>query len=91
MPLLRTPAKQLRNATIQVRVEEDVNFKLRKYAEFIDGSPAYVVAEALKLLFNKDDEFLAWLTQHSDKPSSLLQEKAHGAKRPGGHEPDKLF
>jgi hypothetical protein len=61
MPILKAPPKQLRNATIQARVEEEISFKLRKYAEFIDCSPAYVVSEALKLLFNKDSEFRAWL------------------------------
>jgi len=90
MPLLRTPAKQLRNATIQVRVEEEVNFKLRKYAEFIDGSPAYVVAEALKLLFSQDSEFQAWLAQHSDNPGPSLGEQARGTRRPRGNEPEKV-
>ncbi len=52
-------------ATIQIRVEEDVKLRLDKYAEFIDSSAAYVVTEALKLLFNKDGEFKAWLGQHT--------------------------
>jgi len=85
MPVLKAPAKQTRNATIQVRVEEEVNFKLRKYAEFIDGSPAYVVAEALKLLFSKDYEFRTWLAQHSDSPDPLHAEEARegeAARRP---------
>jgi predicted transcriptional regulator len=65
MPILKTPPKQLRSATIQVRVEEEITYKLRKYAEFIDCSPAYVVSEALKLLFNKDNDFREWLPQHA--------------------------
>ena len=68
MPILKTPPKQLRSATIQVRVEEEISFRLRKYAEFIDCSPAYVVSEALKLLFNKDNEFREWLSQHAQNP-----------------------
>lgn len=90
MPVLKIPVKQLRNATIQVRVEEEVDFKLRKYAEFIDGSPAYVVAEALKLLFSQDNEFRAWLAQHSDNPDPSNGEQARGAKRPRGNEPEKV-
>jgi hypothetical protein len=83
MPILKAPPKQLRNATIQVRVEEEISSRLRKYAEFIDCSPAFVVAEALRLLFNKDNEFREWLARHADDPS-LLQK----AKTPAG-EPSK--
>ena len=64
MPLLKAPPKQPKAATIQIRVEEDVKLRLEKYAEFIDSSPAYVVTEALKLLFKKDEEFKSWLGQH---------------------------
>jgi hypothetical protein len=83
MPVLKAPPKQIRNATIQVRVEEEVDSKLRKYAEFINCSPAFVVAESLKMLFSKDAEFREWLTQHADKPTpqptdqSSAEESAH--------------
>ena len=63
MPVLKTPPKQIRSATIQVRVEEEINTKLRKYAEFIDSTPAYVVSETLRLLFSKDAEFRQWLAR----------------------------
>src|SRR5713226_8799181 len=53
MPVLKSPPKLIRNATIQVRVEEEIDTKLRKYAEFIDATPAFVVAESLKMLFYK--------------------------------------
>ena len=66
LPLLKAQPKQPKSAAIQVRVEEDVKLRLDKYAEFIDSSPAYVVTEALKLLFNKDGEFKSWLGQHAD-------------------------
>jgi hypothetical protein len=36
--------------------------RLTKYAEFLDGSPSYVVSEALKLVCNKDKEFQCWLS-----------------------------
>jgi hypothetical protein len=75
MPVLKAPPKLIRNATIQVRVEEEVDIKLRKYAEFIDATPAFVVAESLKMLFNKDAEFREWLAQHADKPASAQTEK----------------
>jgi predicted transcriptional regulator len=66
LPLLKAPPKQPKSATIQIRVEEDVKLRLEKYAEFIDSSPAYVVTEALKLLFKKDEEFKSWLVQHTN-------------------------
>ena len=70
MPILKAPSKLIRNATIQVRVEEEVDIKLRKYAEFIGATPAFVVAESLKMLFNKDAEFREWFLQHGDTPAS---------------------
>jgi len=66
LPLLKAQPKQPKSATIQIRVEEDVKLRLDKYAEFIDSSPAYVVIEALKLLFHKDGEFKSWLGQHTN-------------------------
>jgi hypothetical protein len=51
---------------IQVRVEENVKLNLDKYAEFIGGNQAYVVSEALKLLFKKDEEFKRWLVQYAN-------------------------
>jgi hypothetical protein len=84
MPILKTPPKQLRSATIQVRVEEEISFRLRKYAEFIDCSPAYVVSEALKLLFNKDNEFREWLSHHAHDPRPAQTDK------PPAREPSKM-
>lgn len=75
MPVLKAPPKLICNSTIQVRVEEEVDLKLRKYAEFIGATPAFVVAESLKMLFSKDAEFREWLTQHSDKPTAQPTEK----------------
>jgi predicted DNA-binding protein len=62
---LKSQPKQPESAAIQIRVEEEVKLRLDKYAEFIDSSAAYVVTEALKLLFNKDVEFKSWLAQHT--------------------------
>jgi hypothetical protein len=76
MPVLKAPPKLIRNSTIQVRVEEEVDLKLRKYAEFIGASPAFVVAESLKMLFSKDAEFREWLAQHSDRPTAQPDEKS---------------
>lgn len=73
MPILKSPPKPPRNETVQLRVEAETKAKLEKYAEFIGSSESYVVIEALKLLFRKDDEFKAWLENQSrdgDQPQN---------------------
>lgn len=61
MSILKAPPKQPRNATLQLRIDEDLKVKLEKYGEFLEATTAYVVSEALKLVFNKDAEFKEWL------------------------------
>jgi hypothetical protein len=43
----------------------EIKKKLRKYAKFLNASESYVVAEALKLLFRKDNEFRNWLDRQT--------------------------
>jgi len=68
MPILKSPPKAAKNETLQLRVEEEVKKKLRRYAEFLNSSESYVVAEALKLLFRKDTEFRDWLDRQAPEP-----------------------
>ena len=56
LSILKAPPKQPKTVTVQARVEESVKTQLERYAEFIDASPSYVITEALKLLFRKDDQ-----------------------------------
>jgi predicted transcriptional regulator len=60
MPILKSPPKVAKNETLQLRVEEEIKVKLRRYAEFLNSSESYVVSEALKLLFKRDEEFKSW-------------------------------
>ena len=69
MSILKAPPKQPKAVTVQARVEESVKTQLELYAEFIDASPSYVIAEALKLLFRKDDDFKRWTDQHTNNHS----------------------
>ena len=69
MPILKAPPKQPKAVTVQARVEESVKTQLELYAEFIDASTSYVITEALKLLFRKDEEFKHWLSQHTNDHS----------------------
>lgn len=64
MPILKSQPKKPNTVTIQARVEESVKFQLDQYAQFIHSSPSYVITEALKLLFKRDEEFKHWLNQH---------------------------
>jgi hypothetical protein len=66
LALLKAPSKQPKTTTFQVRLEEEVRSNLDRYAEFIDANASYVVSEALKLLFRKDEEFKRWLGQHTN-------------------------
>jgi predicted transcriptional regulator len=75
LSILKSPPKQPKAVTIQARVEESVKNQLELYAEFIDASPSYVVTEALKLLFRKDDDFRRWTDHHTNNHNS---EKARG-------------
>ena len=61
MPVLKAPPKQPKTTVVQLRLDDEARMKLTKYAEFLDGSPSYVVSEALKLVCNKDKEFQSWL------------------------------
>jgi hypothetical protein len=66
LALLKAPSKQPKTTTLQVRLEEEVRHNLDKYAEFIDANASYVVSEALKFLFRKDEEFKRWVGQQTN-------------------------
>ena len=66
MAIIKAPPRQPKSVVIQARVEESVKTQLDQYAEFIDSTPSYVITEALKVLFKRDDEFRAWLGQHGN-------------------------
>jgi len=88
MAILKSPPKPPKNETLQLRVEEDVRTNLTKYAEFINASESYVVSEALKLLFRKDDEFKSWLGQHPNntaaRKETILELNSKGGLAPTG-------
>ena len=67
MPIIKAPPKQPKSVTIQARVEEAIKDQLDRYAEFIDSTPSYVITEALKDFFKRDDEFKTWLGQHANR------------------------
>jgi predicted transcriptional regulator len=77
MAIIKASPKQPKSVTIQARVEESVKTQLDRYAKFIDSTPSYVITEALKVLFKRDDEFKAWLGQHgNDQNQKQIQGEA---------------
>jgi len=87
MAILKSPPKPPKNETLQIRIEEETKSKLEKYAEFIDGSESYVVSEALKLIFRKDDEFKAWVENRSNnghEPKNVTDSLFETAKEAAG-------
>ena len=81
LSLVKPPPKKTKTASLQVRIDEEVRHRLDLYAQFIESTPTYVVAEALKLLFNRDAEFKRWIGQHSNSnPSSESNPDPKGGK-----------
>lgn len=64
MPILKAPPIQPKNETLQLRVSQDLKFRLLCYADFLHASASYVVGEALERLFRKDAEFQEYLATH---------------------------
>jgi predicted transcriptional regulator len=56
MAIIKAPPKQPKSVTVQARVEESVKEQLDLYAKFIDSTSSYVITQALKVLFKRDDE-----------------------------------
>jgi len=57
MAILKAPPAQPKNETLQLRVSQDLKFRLMRYAEFLHANASYVVTAALERLFRKDAEF----------------------------------
>ena len=71
MAIPKSPAAPPQNESVQTLLEEGIRAKLHKCAEFANSSESYVVSEARKLLFRKDDDFKMWLQQQiwiTDQP-----------------------
>lgn len=67
MAILKAPPAEPKNETLQLRVSQDLKFRLMRYAEFIHANASYVVTAALERLFRKDAEFHEYLAKY--KPS----------------------
>jgi hypothetical protein len=64
MPLIR---QQQRNEkqVVNIRLPQDIGTQLALYARFSDSGRDHVISEALRIVFEKDKEFAAWMKEHS--------------------------
>jgi predicted transcriptional regulator len=69
MPILKAPPAEPKNETLQLRVSQDLKFRLTRYAEFIHANASYVVTAALERLFRKDAEFQEYLAAYGNGES----------------------
>jgi len=63
--ILKAPAKESKNESLQLRVSTEFKHQLQRYAEFLEASPSCVVIEPLNRIFDEDREFKTWLEQHA--------------------------
>ncbi|HEV2388841.1 MAG TPA: hypothetical protein VGS20_16480 [Candidatus Acidoferrales bacterium] len=82
MPILKAPPIQPKNETLQLRVSQDLKFRLTRYAEFIHAAASYVVSEALERLFRKDAEFQDYLATYKPPESADHSEQDKPIKSP---------
>ncbi|MGD0404484.1 MAG: hypothetical protein ABSB66_14955 [Candidatus Acidiferrales bacterium] len=90
MAILKAPPTQPKNETIQLRVSQELKFRLLRYAEFIHSSTSYVASEMLERLFRKDAEFQEYLAAYKppetedhekEKKTQLLPNEAMTATK----------
>lgn len=77
MPILKAPPAQPKNETLQLRVSQDLKFRLMRYAEFIHASASFVVSAALERLFCKDVEFQEYLVAYKLTDSENHKDDEH--------------
>ena len=75
MSVIKSPVPESKNETIQLRVSQDIKFRLARYAEFIHATPSYVVAEMLERLFKRDTEFQTYLASYKAPTKTPEQKK----------------
>lgn len=80
MPILKAPPVQPKNETLQLRVSEDLKFRLTRYAEFIHANASYVVSAALERLFCKDAEFQEYLAAYKPADSENHKNEEHAQR-----------
>ncbi len=82
MATLKPPPTQPKNETLQLRVSQDLKFRLTRYAEFIHATASYVVSGALAPLSRKDAEFQEYLAAYEPPESGNHSQEGEPIKSP---------
>jgi hypothetical protein len=83
MPFIPRQVKPPARLAISCKVPQEVATLLRHYAEFLESSQEYVVAETLCLAFRRDKEFHTWLaTAHPEIRVTTRESFTAPADRP---------
>jgi hypothetical protein len=83
MPFIPRQVKPPARLAISCRVPQEVATLLKHYAEFLESSQEYVVAETLCLAFRRDKEFHTWLaTTHPEMRVTTRESLTTPADRP---------
>jgi hypothetical protein len=82
MPFIARQVKPPTRVAITCKVPEAVATLLKHYAEFLDSTQEYVIAETLRLAFRRDKEFHEWLA--ATHPEARLTER-DTLTRPADH------
>ncbi|GAC1498622.1 MAG: hypothetical protein NVS1B14_01720 [Vulcanimicrobiaceae bacterium] len=76
MPLIQKQEKPPTLTQLNVRVEQPTYDRFTRYCEYLESSPAHVVARALEHVMENDSEFASWSASHP-----AIASNGHGAKR----------
>jgi hypothetical protein len=60
MPLIPAPPATADKDTLALRVDRALHDQLRLYAEFLGSTKEYIVTSALRRVFSRDKDFIAW-------------------------------
>jgi hypothetical protein len=76
MPLINILVKRVPKQTLSIRIDPELKNLLDKYCCFIQSGRHHVVAQALRLAFERDREFQEWLK--NDRPAQGASPQGNG-------------
>jgi hypothetical protein len=78
MPFIPRQVKPPVRMAITCKVPEEIAALLKHYAEFLESSQEYIVAETLRLAFRRDQEFHRWLAATHPETRTAAREPRTG-------------
>jgi hypothetical protein len=89
MPFIPRQVKPPARIAVTCKLPQHVAVVLKCYAEFLDSSQEYVVAETLQLAFRKDREFQQWLAATHPDMATSGDEGSHPGRGPSRSSPGR--